>query len=381
MIQGCFSNPSSPPPTTSVTTTTNNNNNNTTCKANLITCIYSTSLFDSSTHVTLTWSKTPSSHTLTIYAPDYFSATLSLLPSAFFRSRSGSKSIRLSHSPDRLRVYYDFTRARPARPGSAEPGSGFYLALARAGRVGFRLGDMDAELARRDGAGRPGDPALPPRMVSRREHVFGRRCFATRAEFLGLGPGRTLEIECSGGAMKVKFDGETKLHVKKLAWKFRGNEKIFIDGVMVEFYWDVFNWTNNNNNNNDNNNNDYNKNKSILSDRNNNYSNNNSNAVFVFRVGEGGVCPEVVGPERKLIRKNSPSAAVMAAGVGAGAGAGAALSPAGSCSSVWQWAEESSDCGRSSSGSSSTTGRSSGSFSGGGGGGGCSLVLYAWRRG
>ncbi|KAK9691773.1 hypothetical protein RND81_09G218900 [Saponaria officinalis] len=342
MIQGCFSNPASPPAKISTTVGID-------CTSNesLITCIYLTRLLDSPIHLTLTWSRTPSSHTLTIHAPDCFSLTLSLLPSTFslFRSRSGSKPIRFGDH--KVRVHYDFTRAELGRPNSAEPGSGFYLVLVCDGRVEFRLGDMVGELDRRLGVSRLGDSG-ESRLMSRREHVFGRRRYVTRAEFLGSG--RMVEIECSGGAMKVKFDGETKLHVKKLAWKFRGNEKMFINGVMVDFYWDVFNWVDNNNN--------------------------GGNGVFVFQVGDGGVCPEVVGPEKKLMRKNSPSMAVIAA-------AAVALSPAGSSSSVWQWAEESSDCGRSSSGSSSTTARSSGSFSGGscgGGGGGFSLVLYAWRR-
>ncbi|TKY55625.1 hypothetical protein E2542_SST20043 [Spatholobus suberectus] len=47
----------------------------------------------------------------------------------------------------------------------------------------------------------------------------------------------------------MKVDGETWLGVKRLAWKSRGYEKIFIDGVEVEFYWDVLSWVVNSDNN------------------------------------------------------------------------------------------------------------------------------------
>jgi len=44
-----------------------------------------------------------------------------------------------------------------------------------------------------------------------------------------------IEIECGEGVLSVKVDDETRL-MKRLAWKFRGYKKIYIDGVEVEFY-------------------------------------------------------------------------------------------------------------------------------------------------
>nr|GMC84916.1 Sulfate/thiosulfate import ATP-binding protein cysA [Ipomoea batatas] len=69
--------------------------------------------------------------------------------------------------------------------------------------------------------------------------------------------------------------------------------------------------------------------------------------VFVFQIGDVGVWPEMVGVEKKLVRKSlslttdtavPPSSPLSLSP--------SSLSP--SCSSVLQWAEESSDCGRSS---------------------------------
>ncbi|XP_021742803.1 uncharacterized protein LOC110708888 [Chenopodium quinoa] len=355
MIQGCFSNPGSPVSSRSKSVQAATTSSS---KESLVTCIYQTRLIDSLIFLTLTWSRTPYSHSLTIHAPDLFSITISLQPSTFsiFRIRPGSKSIQLNQTHDhqiqnesqpKIKLYYDFTRAEFAQPNSAEPESRYYLAFVRNSRVEFLLGDLQEDLTRRVGLGRVVVNSAESTLLSRREHVFGRRIYATRSEFLGST--RSIEIECSGGTLKVKFDGELKVNVKRLAWKFRGNERMMIDGIAVEFYWDVLNWVNNNN----------------IHNNGGNLMNAQKNGVFVFQVGEGGVWPEMVGPEKRLMRKNSPAP-------------GTALSPAGSCSSVLQWAEESSDCGRSSSGSSSTT-RSSGSF-GGGGNGGYSLVLYAWRR-
>ncbi|WVY96706.1 hypothetical protein V8G54_028857 [Vigna mungo] len=140
-----------------------------------------------------------------------------------------------------------------------------------------------------------------------------------------MGSKREIEIElCSGEVLRVKMDGQVCLVVKRLAWKFRGNEKIFIDGVEVEFYWDVLSWV-------------------VDSENGNGYG------VFVFQVGDGGtVWPEMVGPEKKLMKKRLSNSGVL------------------------QWTEESSDGGRSSFSSST---RSCGSSNGG-----FSLLLYAWRR-
>ena len=73
--------------------------------------------------------------------------------------------------------------------------------------------------------------------------MFGRRNYVSRAQFLGAK--HEIGIECSGGVLKVKVHGEMRLVVKRLAWKFRRNEKIYVCGIEVEFFWDVFNWVNN----------------------------------------------------------------------------------------------------------------------------------------
>ncbi|CAK7340916.1 unnamed protein product [Dovyalis caffra] len=340
MIPACFSNPSTPSSTSQV-------------PQNLITCIYQTQLCNSPTYLTLTWSKTPFSHSLTIYAADSFSITISLYPStfSFFRNKPGSKSIYLTHHHyQRIKLYWDFTRAEFTH-NSAEPETCFYVAISCNARFEFFLGDLCSELTRRSGLVLARQLGQEPALLSRREHVFGRKSYVSRANFLGSI--HEIGIECSGGMLVVKVDGEMSLVIKRLAWKFRGNERIYVGGLEVDFFWDVFNWVNNDNNNS--------SNYSSLGGA-------NGHGVFIFQVGDGGVWPEMVGPEKRLMRKS-----MSMVGPASAPPAMSLSSPSPSCSSVLQWAEESSDCGRSSCSSSTT--RSCGSNIGG-----FSLLLYAWRK-
>ncbi|XP_054803405.1 uncharacterized protein LOC129306712 [Prosopis cineraria] len=326
MIQGCFSQPGSPSSISQV-------------PQNLVTCIYQIQPCNSPTYLTLSWSSTLLSRSLLICSTDTFSITISLNPStlSLFKTRPGSKSIHLTQTRQHVRkikLYWDFSRARYSH-NSAEPESCFYLAIVSDGKLEFFLGDLFDDLTRRSNrlvtTRQPPEPVL----LSRREHVFGSRSYKSRAQFLGAK--HEIEIECDEGVLKVKVDGQTSLVVKRLSWKFRGNERIMIDGIEVEFFWDVFSWVN---------------------------SNSNGHGVFVFQVGDGGVLPEMVGPEKKLMRKSLSSGPTSAPTM-------TSLSASLSSSSVLQWTEESSDGGRSSCSSSTRSCGSNGGFS---------LLLYAWSR-
>ncbi|KAJ6434289.1 hypothetical protein OIU84_017901 [Salix udensis] len=141
MIPACFSNPSTLSSTSQVP------------HQNLVTCIYQTQLCNSPAYLTLTWSKSLFSHSLTIYAADSFSITISLYPSSFsfFRNKPGSKSLYLTHHHyQRIKLYWDFTRAEFSH-NSAEPESCFYIAISCDARLEFFLGDLYSELSRRSG--------------------------------------------------------------------------------------------------------------------------------------------------------------------------------------------------------------------------------------
>ncbi|CAM8932097.1 unnamed protein product [Rhodiola kirilowii] len=333
MIPSCFSNPN----------TVAGSSNSSQSPQNLTTSTYQAQLFSSLTsagYVTLTWSKSQYSHSLTIYVPEALTISISLvLPAlSIFNSRrgSGSKSFYLSNNDgQKVKVLWDFGKAKFSQ-SCAAPESGYYVAFLCNGKLHFFLGDLKEELIKRVGSIHLKCHSAEAALVSRREHVFGHRSYKSRVEFLGLH--RDILIECYNGLLKVKVDGKTCLVVKRLAWKFRGNERIFIGGAQVQFYWDVFNWVN-----------------TAAEHR-------DGHGLFMFLVGDGGAWPEMVGPEKKLMKKKSFSMTPPPPQ--------ASLSPMQSCSSVLQWAEDSSDICRSSS-SSSSSNMSSAGFS---------LLMYAWRK-
>ena len=80
-------------------------------------------------------------------------------------------------------------------------------------------------------------------LVLRREHVFGNKIYTTKASFGGKT--REISIDCNVGddpRLSFSVDRKKVLQIKRLKWKFRGNEKIEADGVPIQVSWDVYNW-------------------------------------------------------------------------------------------------------------------------------------------
>lgn len=42
--------------------------------------------------------------------------------------------------------------------------------------------------------------------------------------------------------LSVCIDKKMVIRVKKLQWNFRGNQTIFLDGLLVDLMWDVHDW-------------------------------------------------------------------------------------------------------------------------------------------
>lgn len=56
---------------------------------------------------------------------------------------------------------------------------------------------------------------------------------------------REIQIDCGySDCTRLSFsvDGKKALQIKRLKWKFRGNERVEVDGVPVQISWDVYNW-------------------------------------------------------------------------------------------------------------------------------------------
>ncbi|CAI0464653.1 unnamed protein product [Linum tenue] len=130
--------------------------------------------------------------------------------------------------------------------GETEPRSDYYVAIVCEDEVVLLLGDLkiDAYLRTRC------RPALiEPALVSRREHVFGKKRFVTRMKFHHEKKGCYHEIclQCNSNGvdheMEIRVDGKREIEVKHLQWKFRGNESMVVSNKdRVEVYWDVHDW-------------------------------------------------------------------------------------------------------------------------------------------
>ncbi|XP_077238051.1 uncharacterized protein LOC143879509 [Tasmannia lanceolata] len=205
--------------------------------SNLTTSLYNTPLGI----VALTWSRNIIGNSLHIqfhFDESIPSFHLHLKPWLFWK-KQGSKLLQSKDTQKTIELYWDLTRAKFL--SSPEPNSGFYVALLVAGEMTLLVGDSP-EIAY---AKTKAKPCKNPVLVLRREHVFVNKCYTTKARFGG--EIHDISIDCRssvGEEPKLSFiiDKRRVLQVKRLRWKFRGNEKIEIEGVPVQVSWDVYNW-------------------------------------------------------------------------------------------------------------------------------------------
>ncbi|XP_031374801.1 uncharacterized protein LOC116189318 [Punica granatum] len=220
---------------------------------NLTTCLYQThiGLFS------LTWSRTLFGRSLHLHLHHHHhtSATsplpLSLPSSPTSSSFSSSLSFHLhikpfifwkKHGSKKLnsstQIFYDLTRAKFG--AGPEPMSGFYIAVVVDGEMALLVGDSIKEAYSKTKARKPKKAQF---MFLRREHLFGNRVYSTTAHVGGQK--KEISIECSmngDGRLWFGIDKRKVLQVKRLKWKFRGNERVEIDGVPINISWDVYNW-------------------------------------------------------------------------------------------------------------------------------------------
>ncbi|KAK3211493.1 hypothetical protein Dsin_016199 [Dipteronia sinensis] len=233
-------------------------------KPNLTTCLYQTHLGLFS----LTWSRTfighslhlnlhpvdfsspsPSSSSSPLFSLSNNSPSLSTLsfhlhikPFLFWK-KHGSKKLTTANTTavaaSSIRVFWDLSKAKFG--SGPEPQSGFYIAVVFDGEMTLLVGDSTKEAYSKTRA------QLTPRtnqvLVLRREHVFGNKVYTTKAKFGGKT--REISIDCSVNSdarLCFSVDNKRVLQIKRLKWKFRGNERIEVDGVSIQVSWDVYNW-------------------------------------------------------------------------------------------------------------------------------------------
>lgn len=206
---------------------------------NLVTSVYQCKLLGKSRLIIITWSKNLVGHCFSVEIEDLSHKSLSRVdvkPTLFLK-RKGSKFLEVDFL--RIDVYWDLTNAKFG--SSPEPVEGFYVGLGFKGEMVLLIGDLKKEILKKTKAFSNSFRLL------KREHIFGKKVYATKAQFKDNGQIHDLRIECDtfeldDARLVVRLDTKIVMQVKNLVWKFRGNYSISVDGVPVEVYWDVHNW-------------------------------------------------------------------------------------------------------------------------------------------
>ncbi|KAL6952203.1 hypothetical protein U1Q18_012324 [Sarracenia purpurea var. burkii] len=214
--------------------------------------VYLTKIADHRRLITITWCKNLLLHGLSVSveSPDgethFYTCKVELKPWYFWR-KQGSKRFVVDDKP--VDIFWDLKAAK--FNGETEPSSEYYVAVVCDEEVVLLIGDLKKDAYRKTRC----RPALmDPILMSRREHIFGKKKFFTKVKFHEKGRFHEISIECKnrnsskvkgGGVdpeMEIKVDGHLVIHVKHLQWKFRGNESIHVNKVRIEVYWDVHDW-------------------------------------------------------------------------------------------------------------------------------------------
>ncbi|MCO5611635.1 hypothetical protein L7F22_065889 [Adiantum nelumboides] len=210
---------------------------------NVVTCLYRIKIRGMLPLVTITWCKAlvglGVSLNLQDNSCDNVPSKTDMKPWLFSKKR-GSKTLDVGLNT-KIDVSWDLSRAKYG--SSPEPVDSFFFAIAYDSEIVLLLGDMREEAFSKMQAK---SYCVDNTMISRREHIFGRRYYSTKAQFGENGRTHDILIECNTRGkeprLSVKVDKQLVVQVKRLMWKFRGNQTILVDGCPVELFWDVHNW-------------------------------------------------------------------------------------------------------------------------------------------
>ncbi|EFJ11356.1 hypothetical protein SELMODRAFT_126257 [Selaginella moellendorffii] len=218
---------------------------------NSVSCLYRTKLAGQCRIVTVTWSKNVIGQGLNVGVDDgKFGCKVELRPWLFWK-KHGSKRFELGNR--QVEVFWDLSSAKYSPGGGPEPVASFLVAIVCEEEIVLQLGDQhhpgkglssSREAWKRLRAAKPA--SIKASLLSRREHLYGKKFFATKASFCEGGELHEVIIDAKPSLKEprlcIRIDRKVVVQVKRLAWKFRGNQTIVIDGQQVEVFWDVHNW-------------------------------------------------------------------------------------------------------------------------------------------
>ncbi|KAK4427934.1 hypothetical protein Salat_1562400 [Sesamum alatum] len=210
----------------------------------MVTCVYQTHIAGFWRNVTIVWSKNLMNYSLSISVESIdhdqpYMCKIELKPWHFWAKR-GYRTFEVDGH--QLDAYWDLRSAKFS--GSPEPTSDFYVALVSEEEVVLLLGDSKKKAYKRT----KGRPALVEAvMFYKKEHVFGKKSFSTRAKFDQKKREHEIVVESSTSGprepeMWISIDGIVLIHIKNLQWKFRGNQTVLVNKQPVQVFWDVHAW-------------------------------------------------------------------------------------------------------------------------------------------
>lgn len=214
----------------------------TTRAQNVVVCVYHYHSQAFSGFITVTWIKNLMAQALSIAVENSGNDCLGKVDIRpwLFSKRKGFKNMVVDSTS--VDIYWDLSSARFG--SGPEPLEGFYLAIAINQELCLLVGDLQSEAYKKID---PAPFASKATFVARKEHIFGKRLYNSKAQFCGKGRLHDIRIEYDpnescGRCLTMFIDRKAVLQVTRLKWKFRGNQTILVDGVSVEVYWDVHSW-------------------------------------------------------------------------------------------------------------------------------------------
>ncbi|KMT06336.1 hypothetical protein BVRB_7g160180 [Beta vulgaris subsp. vulgaris] len=148
-----------------------------------------------------------------------------------------------------ITVHWDLSSA--SFEAGPVPIKGFYIIILVDSKLTLMLGDMeDDPIVQNFVIGSSTVPKLA--LITQCEHfsnVQWNNQVITKAKFNNCEIEHEIMIKCCpeddgprSPVLSVYIDKKRVVKIKRLQWNFRGNQVIFVDGLLVDVMWDVYGW-------------------------------------------------------------------------------------------------------------------------------------------